>query len=193
MGKTVKSNGFTVLELLITISILSILVAIAVPSFRSTILNNRRAAVINEFVVAINFARATAITRRIPITMCRTSTPEAADATCGGTGPGWETGWIIFVDTDNDGVHDTGETEILRRREALPEGQTLRGNANVVNRITFGTSATTGNNGKLALCDGRGWGEHARIVVISVGGRVQSLTTAQDSATALTSCTPPTT
>lgn len=192
MHRRFAPQGFTVLEMLITVSVLSVLVAIAVPSFRTTILNNRRAAVLNEFVVSVNFARATALTRRVPITICRTSTPASDSATCADAGNGWETGWMVFVDTNNDGDRNAGETEILRRHEALPAGQTLRGNTNIVNRITFGASATTVNNGKLAFCDTRGWGTDSRVLTLSVGGRLQNLLPAQDTSNALTSCTPAT-
>ncbi len=182
-----ESAGFTLIELLVAVVVLSILVTIAVPSFRGIILNNRRVASINEFVVAINQARTLAITSRKSVTICRSSNADAAAPTCA-TGTGWESGWVSFVETSPaNGVLDTGEP-ILRRHVALDSGTAMHGNTNIVNRITFNSSGITNNNGRITYCDSRGWGSDARIVVVSVGGRVQTVDSSGDSAPLLTAC-----
>lgn len=62
------NRGFTLMELMIAIAILSILIVIAVPSISETIKNNQIAAQNNELIALINLARNEAIRRNIPVT-----------------------------------------------------------------------------------------------------------------------------
>src|SRR3569832_2414901 len=55
------SRGFTLVELLVTISIATILVTLAVPSFSDFVKNNRMITLTNDFVTALNVARSEAI------------------------------------------------------------------------------------------------------------------------------------
>lgn len=173
-------GGFTLIELMVAIAVLVVLVTLAGPSFTNFLLDNRRAATVNEFIAAVNYARATAITQRAAVTICRSATATQTSGTCdtGGSGTGWENGWIIFVDANANGDLDTSEnteTSVLRRHEALQPGSTLHGNNSIVNRITFNNAGVTGNNGTLAYCDRRGFSvDDSRVIVLSVGGRVRS-------------------
>lgn len=198
-----RASGFTLIELMVAVSIFAILLAVAVPSYRTFILNNRRAAAANEFIATLNFARTTAVTMRVPVSVCRTTTPGAAIPVCGttGTGTGWEDGWIAFVDLDADGILEdtdaTGDTNldgttnatdaVLRRHEPLPTGTLLHGVIAVADKITFNSSGiATTTFGSLALCDSRGWSNDARVLVVGVGGRVQSLD--RSAQTVVTTC-----
>lgn len=85
----------------------------------------------------------------------------------------------MFVDTDSDGVIDSGE-QILRIRQG-PEDQksTIKGNGSAsgtANRITYkadGTSTLTAET-QIAICDDRGTAQ-TRAIAISLGGRIRSL------------------
>lgn len=60
-------QGFTLIELMITISIAAILLAVGVPSMRDMIQQNRLTGNVNEFVAANMLARSEAIKRRSQI------------------------------------------------------------------------------------------------------------------------------
>lgn len=83
-----KQSGFTLIELMVTISILAILLGIGVPSFRAMIEGNRIRTVTNDLVIALQFARSEAVKRGIPVTLC-SSNDQAA---CTGT---WADGWVV--------------------------------------------------------------------------------------------------
>ena len=56
-----KSRGFTLMELLVTLVIVSILASMAVPSFSGLIQNNRMSTQFNELLAILGLARSEAV------------------------------------------------------------------------------------------------------------------------------------
>lgn len=83
-----KQLGFTLIELMVTVSILAILLGIGVPSFRATIQGNRVASVSSDLVAALHFARSEAVRRGENVTLCSSND----QATCSGD---WVDGWVV--------------------------------------------------------------------------------------------------
>lgn len=100
------NGGFTLVELMITLSIAGILVTVGVPSFASMIASNRVTAASNEVVTALNLGKSEAIRSGQNTILCRSANGTA----CSGN---WSDGWILFNDTDDDQTKDTGE-QIIR-------------------------------------------------------------------------------
>jgi type IV fimbrial biogenesis protein FimT len=84
-------KAFTLIELLITIAIMAVLVAMAAPSFNRLIANNRSDATSEGFIAEISRARSEAIKRPTRVSMCA----SADGLTCGGT---WANGIMTFID-----------------------------------------------------------------------------------------------
>ena len=84
-------RGFGLIELMVTLAVAAIVLAIAIPSFNTQILNSRSLALGEDFAAAVNFARVEAVTRRARVSVCASSNGLA----CGG---GWDSGFIAFVD-----------------------------------------------------------------------------------------------
>lgn len=63
MPKSLSSSGFTMIELLITITVLAIVLAFAVPSFQTMVENNRVTSQANLLLSAVNLARTEAVKR----------------------------------------------------------------------------------------------------------------------------------
>lgn len=95
-----KPNGFTLLELLITLAILAIILSIAVPGFSELIERNRLQAATHELRNALGHTREMAVLRQRPISIVATDRD-------------WAKGWSIFVDDNNNGIQDAGETVLL--------------------------------------------------------------------------------
>ena len=87
-----QQSGLTLLELMITLAVAGILLALAGPNFMSMVQNNRITAQVNDFVTAVTMARSEAIRRSALVTLCR-STDEQ---TCAGSGSDWASGWIVI-------------------------------------------------------------------------------------------------
>ena len=168
--RTHSPGGFTLIELLVTMSVAVILLTVAVPAFQTFVLNSRRVALANELVLALTYAKSEAVKRGIQVTVCS----RQDDTTCAGSTT-WDAGWLVFVDNDDDGVIDTGDTPpdvVLQVHPSLPAGSTLRAAAD--QRVTFDpTGFTPGFNDTFRLCDGRGTAE-GRSIVVSAQGRVRT-------------------
>lgn len=87
-----RQPGFTIIELMVTLLVLSILVASAVPSFRELTRSNRVVAAQNDLVTAMSVARSEAVKQSRAVTVCA----SADSATCSGN-TNWATGWIVTV------------------------------------------------------------------------------------------------
>mgnify|MGYP001190422940 FL=1 len=150
------------------------LVALGVPAYTEFPRNNRRAAVLNEFNASLSLARSEAISRGLPVAVCKT----ADGATCGGNGVRWEQGWLVFVNRDNDSppVVDAGETVLRVHREANPAFRltsNLQSNDDSSTQQDFVSYKSDGSSdavGSVTYCDARG-PRSARAVLINSTGR----------------------
>lgn len=155
--------GFSLLELLIVISLLSILMGIAAPALSSFIKNDRLVAQINTLAGHLAHARSAAVTRHQSTILCASDD----QATCSSND--WADGWIVFVDVNND-ADLTVADEILSQYEGLPGNVTL--SSSMGSKVIYdGRGFATNTFGSFALCDDRG-DEHMKSISIQRTGRV---------------------
>src|SRR5664279_1763420 len=88
------SAGFTVVELLITITLAAILAAIGIPSYRSITNSSRIAGEVNGLLGDLLLGRSEAIKQGLPVTVCISSNGTS----CNAAGLTWQSGWIVFLD-----------------------------------------------------------------------------------------------
>lgn len=104
-----QARGFTILELMITVAVLSILVGVGIPSFQDMMRRNRLAAQTNQLIGTLAFARSEAVKRGVRVTVCPAN--DAQDA-CSDDGSWARNGMIIFTDNIGEvGEVTMGEEE----------------------------------------------------------------------------------
>lgn len=91
--------GFTLVELMVTLAVVAILLAVATPSFADLLRANRIAAANNALVTSLHVARAEALRRGRPVTVC----PSVDQRSCSGSLQ-WGSGWVVFEDTQVAGA-----------------------------------------------------------------------------------------
>lgn len=122
-------RGFTLVELMVTVAVLAILIAIATPSFTSVINNNRLAGHANEFVATLQLARMEAVRRNARAVVCRSDNGSSCAA-----GARWN-GWIMFVDGNRNGTAEAAE--LLRVGTAEVPVEIRAGSTVAGSRIVF--------------------------------------------------------
>lgn len=160
-----QAKGFTLLELLVTLTVASILVSVGVPSFRAVIMDNRMARDSNQFVASINLARSTAVRFQRNATVCASENYDAAVPTCS-VKTDWSSGWIVWVDKNRDSA--ASANEILYVQAPINASNTF--SATSATRFSFdarGFGVTPGD--ELMLCDSRSGETGRRIRVNNVG------------------------
>ena len=113
-----RSRGFTLVELMVTISILAILMMLATPSFVSFLRSSELTSTTNTLMAAMNAARGEAMKR------------GAFAMVVPQDGANWHSGWIVFVDKDLSQSFDVTKDEVVLSQPALPDYLTISGNGN---------------------------------------------------------------
>ena len=126
-----KLSGFTLVELLITMAVAAILLAIGIPSFRYVTNSNRIAAEINGLLGDLQFARSEAIKEGQPVSVC----VSASGTGCAANTNTWQSGWIVFSDLNANGAVDAGDV-ILRIQKPFSSTDTFVATQNV-GAVTF--------------------------------------------------------
>jgi type IV fimbrial biogenesis protein FimT len=148
-------TGFTLVELVVTLATAAILLVLAVPNLNDVTLNGKLRSQANAFLATLHLARSEAIKRNERVVVCKSADGEACAA--GNGSGGWDQGWMIFHDHNNNGVRANDE-DIIERHHALAFGFALTGNANVDDYISFSPSGATMltsgafQSGTLTLC-----------------------------------------
>ncbi len=159
-----KQNGFTLVELLMTLSIAVILMATVTPGLISLLRDNQMTALHNDLMSDLAITRSTAVTRGNNATLCPSNT---SGNQCLKKAQIWSYGWLVFDDLDNDGTIDTNET-ILATKNKLSSRLKMIGNTD---RITFDPEGSAyGFSAQFAFCDSRGE-EGKRGMIVSNSGR----------------------
>lgn len=178
-----KYSGFSLIELMIALAVLSIIIAVGLPRMSVFFKGNRMVVNANDLIAGLNIARSEAIKRNGRVSICKSTNASDATPSCTTAG-GWDQGWFVFVEGNEDGnifgTYTPSDGAILRVN-AGAEGANVTINADspIANYVTFTSrGAPKLNNGAsqsgvLRVCDERGI-SNARGVILNASGRVRT-------------------
>ena len=87
-----QQQGFSLLELMVVLAIISIVVLVGIPSYQSSMSASRMASAANNMLGALQLARSEAVARRSTVTVCASNN----QSTCSGA---WSDGGVIRTNT----------------------------------------------------------------------------------------------
>lgn len=121
-GKCTRIMGFTLIELMIAISVMVILIFSGVPSFIQFLRDSSTAAHTNSMVSAINLARTEAVRRGAEVRLTAQSDVNGVLS--------WNNGWVVWVDSDEDYI--ASESEVIRYFSDVTSGANFSSASNEI-------------------------------------------------------------
>ncbi len=160
-----ENKGFTLIELLIVVAIISMTMAIGLPSFQSIIASTRLTSTTNAMVSALQLARMEALKQHKSVVIRKKTTD-------------WTNGWSVFV--DNQVVNNTIDVNepILVVTSFDTVNSTVSVQSSYANYVSYGANGRVNQGGHFTFSSGTDW----RCVIIASTGRIR--TVAKDTATA---------
>jgi len=158
-----ETVGFTLIELVTTLSVLAITLAIGIPAFAGLQQRARAANAYHLLTGSLSIARLSAVKRGEPVSVC----PSSDGVRCRDDVV-WSNGWIVFADPDR-ADQPTDARAILQRIEGVGTGlvlQSTRGRTQV--RFTPDGWAF-GSNLSIRLCEPDGNRLLGKVVVNNAG------------------------
>jgi len=146
-----KKSGFTVIEMLITLSILAILLALSVPNFRHLISNSNMVSNTNAMIGAFKYARMEAIKRGNTVNVDQ-------------IGADWTEGIVVWANTD--AINAMSDDEVLRIWSAFDDASTV---SSAQSTFSFNTVGGVNNSSVFEVCDNR-TGEKGIKISILISG-----------------------
>ena len=159
-------HGFTLLDLLIAMTILCIVFGIAIPGYQNAVARIQAGSARTALTTTLFDAQRHGTVLGREIVVC----PASGDQCVGGRD--WSLGWIAFVDHDGNRLRGPGE-QLVRRQEALSERVGLLGSVGRPRIVYQPNGGNSGSNITFTLCDRRG-PRDALALILSNGGRLRS-------------------
>ena len=163
-----KGEGFSLVETLVVLALLAVLLGLAVPGMGDLRARHQLQAVAEDLWNSLMLARSQALVQQARVVVC----PVASAQTCDAQGQ-WGKGWLVFVDSNRNGLRDAEEA-VLQSRAALPQGVLLQGNSTVRQGMGYGgdgrSEGRSGGfqSGTYTVCK-PGVGDQWRVVINMLG------------------------
>jgi type IV fimbrial biogenesis protein FimT len=164
--KQMSKAGMTLPELLFTLSIFAILIAVAAPSLKDLIADRRVAASAQDLYGSMMLARSEAVKRRSSVSLCKSTD----GSNCNNAAADWSNGWLVFEDADADGSIDSGD-QLIRVFEAI--AGVIDVDWNNGNTLGFNSKGQARKAGTFTVCEGNTGGFESREIILSRTGRAR--------------------
>ena len=164
-----KKEGFTLVEMMITLAIAAILLTMAVPSFQAFIENNRLATNANNLISMMQYTKYEAVKRNATVSLCAGDTTNGCVCNAqAGCDANWRNGYIVFNDPNSNCIVNNGE-QILRVDEGIRGDYTITATGCLTYRALGNLS--TNNTVNITFCTSRITADNIRNIQVNPVGR----------------------
>jgi type IV fimbrial biogenesis protein FimT len=161
-----KVQGFNLIELIITLSLVGILLGYGMPSFHQLKLNKHMDSERNRLTSSLHFARYHAINNQRNVVVCSSISGDSCD-----NKSNWYGGWIIFQDINKNRQLDNDDT-LLKFEDKMING-VMATSSKYRQKIRYNEMGfSPGTNLSINFCDSRG-NKYAKSIIISNSGRIK--------------------
>ncbi len=171
-----NNHGFTLIELIVTLAVVSILLLTGIPLLSQMTTSNRLVTQINSIAGSLAVARSESIKRGTSITLCGSTNGTTCNTSS------WELGWIVFSDANNNATLESTTDSMLKIVTPFSGGSTLRlsqsDSASIIRYRADGSlrdqnaDATLTDRGTFTLCDSALSTTTAKAINVNPLGRV---------------------
>ena len=153
-------RGVSLIELMVTLAVVGILAAVAVPTMTGLIDANRLTGTSSELTASLQLARSEAVRRRSSVTICGSSD----GVTCDGDD------WSRWVVRGNEST--TGDTVVVQSSGVTSDSVQISGPAG---GLVFRSSGLLDGQGQLTVCiPGESLSDNQRRITVMMSGTVVS-------------------
>jgi type IV fimbrial biogenesis protein FimT len=114
-----REKGLTLVELMVTLAVAIILLAVGMPLFNGIVANNRATSQANALMSAMKLARSEAVKRATEVSVCALDRSSDAEPTTCDASNDWVKGWVVYEGDDRNLAWSGAGTNVVRAWEAL--------------------------------------------------------------------------
>jgi type IV fimbrial biogenesis protein FimT len=184
MKFTLEADGYSLIEMLFMLFIVGVLCSTVALSFKG--LQNRVhiQAASEALLSDVLSARTEALRRERRVTLCAAAFDSSLQlelpAACASSGStaAWHQGWLVFEDTNSNGLWDQGEP-LLQQRSRINPKVSATGNATVGRYVSFGASGRSlllngaFQAGTITFCESGAKAKEGWLLVVNAVGRAR--------------------
>ncbi len=179
-----KSSGYSLIETLFMLFVLAVLCTIGTASFQALQTRAQLQAASQALLSDVLSARTEALRRERRVTLCAAAIDAGAQAVLpsacaiSGSTAAWHQGWLMFEDTNNNGMWDDGES-LLVQRARMNAKVSSTGNATVSRYVSFGASGRSLSlngafqAGTITFCERGANAKEGWLLVVNAVGRAR--------------------
>lgn len=171
-----KTYGFTLIELMVTVAVLSVLFSLTAFAMQAYVRNNRLVSQTNELVGALQLARTEAVKRGGHVYICGSNNLTACNTSS------WSNGYLVFFDTNTDAVDGSGDfngTAPNASDRLLSVGNPMKGDSSARsvnftknNYVRYDGTGKSDSSGSFILCGDEYNVKRARAINVAFSGLV---------------------
>ena len=160
-------RAFTLLELIVSLSIATIILGLAIPSFSKVIENTKRKNTVYRLMNMLNFARGTAVDTAENVVIC----PSNNGVSCVKSRD-WAKTLLVFIDYDKNNERDEDEAILQSFKQSGDKHHIHWRSFGNKSWLSFHADGSTGyQSGRIYYCQGEGEkkSDKAQIIVYRTG------------------------